>query len=882
MDVREAVKKVLLGFLAITLVVPVFLFVRPQKAEALVSLSECFAARTLARSKAAAEAGLLLAFNVGTADVIVAQLEAESTAGNEFRSCFLNSLTKIIAKTLLHTFTQSIVNWINSGFEVAPSFITNPAGFLSDVADQTIGKVIQDISPLLCAPFKLNIKFALGLNIGLRTRQEVTCRLSDVIANVQGAYDSFVSGTVGSGNLSRWVHIAGTQSNNPYGAYIGVTNIMSASITTATGQQIKLLDWGKGFKSWRSCEKWGPDVKDAQGKVTRKGPCIKEGPIKTPGSIIEGQTTGALATTFRELELASEIDEVVGALINQLLVKAVTGVGGLLGASKGGITDGGQSATDALSTDPTKAVKATDAKTPPGIECRLRYYPATEETSLESGLYVPDDTNPSAANLNNTKGLQVWTDMLGTEMSVELAAIDGDEGRGSGFKKARNKKNGFTLIMRPVAQTWEAYFATVKAGCQNEWNALIDDAAAGGRGVLSGDTEVPPGTPPPPPPPKEENIALNKKAVQSSTLQVSFGGDFVEGREWNYRPGPEYAVNTNKEGSKLYGLAFTGKGQKEWWSVDLATNARSDKPEWNIQEISKINVYAPSVVNLQVNQDRGIYSFSTLYSVQFRVSVTNFDPLASIDEAVSKAVFSETRIVSRAGGNNVVEISVPSDKKGRYVVISQFPQQGWAGDYLGLAEVEVFGKQTSLDTPGNTPAQVVAFSFTATPAQQTFRNPTQWTMGNMFEWGPLFFTPNQAREKITFRARYFAKCPAGVAATACFEGYKKGPEPFTNSFNSLNLLYRIDGESKRKNMIDENGFTADAAVPEDAPGNELFFITDVPLLNTKPIEITLKGSQKCESVSCTGVPFRLVIDALTDTSVTATPVGSVKAEFTVQ
>ena len=377
--------------MAVTLVMPALLCSRPEKAEALVSLVQCFTAKGIAAGTALAKAAPGLVMSVSVSNTSQNVETASSAAGTNWASCFMKSMTKIIAKTLLHTFTQSIVNWINTGFEGSPSFITNPEGFLSDVADQTIGKVIQDISPFLCAPFRLNIKFALGLNIGLRTREEVTCLLSDVITNVQGAYDSFVSGTVGSGNLSRWVHIAGTQSNNPYGAYIGATSIMSASITTATGQRIKLLDWGKGFKSWRSCEKWGPDVKDAQGRVTRKGPCIKEGPIKTPGTIIESQTTGALATTFRELELASEIDEVVGALINQLLVKAMTGVGGLLGASKGSVTDSGQSATAALLTNPMQAVTRIDAKTPPGIDCRLRYYPLLKKR-LPAGCMYPMKT----------------------------------------------------------------------------------------------------------------------------------------------------------------------------------------------------------------------------------------------------------------------------------------------------------------------------------------------------------------------------------------------------------------------------------------------------------------------------------------------------------
>src|SRR3989344_447000 len=320
-----------------------------------------------------------IATQISTAKSLVeGVLQTAKSFAMHFKEFIGDSLANIVAKAALRAITQSLVNWINTGFKGSPSFVTNPEGFLTDIADQTIGRVIEDISPFLCSPFKLDIRFALGLNLSLNNREEIHCRLSDVMANVRGAYDGFVGGTIGSGNLSNWVHIAGTPQNNPYGAYIATTNKLSVGITSATGQQIKLLDWGKGFKSWRSCERWGPNVTDESGRVVRKGPCIKEGAIKTPGSIIQGQTTGALASTIRELELANEIDAVVGALVNQLLVQAMTGVGGLLGASKGSTLIDGQSmsATAALLTDPDKALAISDAQTPPGISCSLRYYPS--------------------------------------------------------------------------------------------------------------------------------------------------------------------------------------------------------------------------------------------------------------------------------------------------------------------------------------------------------------------------------------------------------------------------------------------------------------------------------------------------------------------------
>src|SRR3989338_10817234 len=55
-DVRGVSTKILLGFLAVTLVAPTALFSHPQKAEALLSLAQCFAAKAVGAAKGAAVA----------------------------------------------------------------------------------------------------------------------------------------------------------------------------------------------------------------------------------------------------------------------------------------------------------------------------------------------------------------------------------------------------------------------------------------------------------------------------------------------------------------------------------------------------------------------------------------------------------------------------------------------------------------------------------------------------------------------------------------------------------------------------------------------------------------------------------------------------------
>ncbi len=254
-----------------------------------------------------------------------------------------DALANTLAKAALRSITQSTVNWINNGFKGSPSFVTNPEGFLIDVADQTIGQAIEFAAPLLCSPFRLDIRAALGLGFSFGAEHKIRCRLTDVISNVQGSYDSFVGGNFASGGWNNWINITNTPQNNPYGAYLSTVDAVDARIITATGQEIKLLDYGRGFMSWRDCKvegdriavtrRDGTAVKDASGNpITKKGPCKEKGPIKTPGAVLEGQLQNTLGIDLQSLGFADEINEVFAALLNQLVKKVFTS-SGLAGAS---------------------------------------------------------------------------------------------------------------------------------------------------------------------------------------------------------------------------------------------------------------------------------------------------------------------------------------------------------------------------------------------------------------------------------------------------------------------------------------------------------------------------------------------------------------------
>jgi len=62
--------------------------------------------------------------------------------------------------------TDSVVDWINHGFNGSPAFIQNPGGFFIDAADQITGAFIANSGPLasLCNGFGLDIRLSLAMN----------------------------------------------------------------------------------------------------------------------------------------------------------------------------------------------------------------------------------------------------------------------------------------------------------------------------------------------------------------------------------------------------------------------------------------------------------------------------------------------------------------------------------------------------------------------------------------------------------------------------------------------------------------------------------------------------------------------------------------------
>jgi hypothetical protein len=234
----------------------------------------------------------------------------------------LDGIAYGIARIIIQQMVQSIITWINSGFQGSPAFVTDLERYLQNVADQVVSDVLlgSDLA-FLCSPFELDIRIALATSYnesrdGLGNLPPPQCTLDDVSDNIDG----FLNGNFAQGGWASWFELTQGEANDPNRAFFIAQFQLQSEIANQQAEERTLLEFGDGFLSFRVCE----DTASPSGASEN---CT----ITTPGRVISDQLNGALGAGRDMLITADEIDEIIGALLAQLAQQVLTGTFGLLG-----------------------------------------------------------------------------------------------------------------------------------------------------------------------------------------------------------------------------------------------------------------------------------------------------------------------------------------------------------------------------------------------------------------------------------------------------------------------------------------------------------------------------------------------------------------------
>lgn len=254
------------------------------------------------------------------------------------REYVLDNIAYQLAETALDVMTSDIVAWINSGFQGSPAFIQDPGDFLRNIADYTAGQFLDELGGgFLCSPFSADIQFAIEIGYyqsgtSSELEDQYACRFTDAIENVE----AFLENDLSRGGLRQFFEVSVVPQNNPYLATVDLNLELDTRLANRVNEEQSLLDWGNGFLSFRECED-GQEYPNCQGDIL------------TPGDVIQNQLNESLTIGGQRLVVADEINEIVSALMTQLVRQAIGGAGGLLGATN---SAGGNSSLVDRTNDP--------------------------------------------------------------------------------------------------------------------------------------------------------------------------------------------------------------------------------------------------------------------------------------------------------------------------------------------------------------------------------------------------------------------------------------------------------------------------------------------------------------------------------------------------
>ncbi|MEN9649168.1 MAG: hypothetical protein RL094_135 [Candidatus Parcubacteria bacterium] len=255
---------------------------------------------------------------------------------NAIAWCLINAVIEYIA--------NATIAWANSGFNGNPSFVDNPEQFFTDLADQEAASFIQGVvkgatsgAVDVCSPFKVQIAINLSKSYGNQGKRN-TCSIDKIVNN----YDNFVNGNFSEGGWGGWLALTQNDSNNRYGSYIENNQLMYAKIAKQNNTATLELGWNKGFLSFQKCE-------DKADKSSCK--------TTTPGTLIQSSLEKTLNIPKDRLVLAQKFDQVVTAIINNLIKVALNEV------LSGGSGSSNQSGSDSSNRNDSNSTSTTSTST---------------------------------------------------------------------------------------------------------------------------------------------------------------------------------------------------------------------------------------------------------------------------------------------------------------------------------------------------------------------------------------------------------------------------------------------------------------------------------------------------------------------------------------
>lgn len=296
-----------------------------------------------------AEATLPVADWLNTAFHVISSIEETAMTllgGEDFLKEFtLDGIATGVAKAALRSIIVSTLNWVASGFEGSPAFARDLNQTMLRVGDAVATRLVREIlQGAINTEFGSRIAQGLVASYFLHTSGDrIVERLQYTLGNFSQNPIGFQQGDFSQGGWNAWYAANSQCGNNVYCAQFAAHDELIFRIDAEVDQQLRELDWGSGFLSWKgNCTvaqntQTGSTTQGSNVQLTDQDKCLQNA-INTPGSVIHAQIQESFGSDIAQLVTADELNEALAGLLNSLLSKAINGDG--LAGGAGGATPG--------------------------------------------------------------------------------------------------------------------------------------------------------------------------------------------------------------------------------------------------------------------------------------------------------------------------------------------------------------------------------------------------------------------------------------------------------------------------------------------------------------------------------------------------------------
>ncbi len=232
--------------------------------------------------------------------------------------CIVNAMIIYIA--------DSTIQWINTGFKGNPAFLNNPDQFFKQLANEEAASFVQNLAygvtgVNVCDVFRSVMVASIlkqyqnqrgygsGYQNGGYNRGINNGYLGCSFDQNPNQLNSFVRGNfIQGGGWNSWYKMTQDPKSNPYNVYLSTMDRLNATVLTAQSSANRELTWNNGWLNYKKCT----NEKDPKTCTT-----------VTPGTVIQNQLNETLNLGKNRLVLAEKFDQVVNALVNQLITTAL-------------------------------------------------------------------------------------------------------------------------------------------------------------------------------------------------------------------------------------------------------------------------------------------------------------------------------------------------------------------------------------------------------------------------------------------------------------------------------------------------------------------------------------------------------------------------------